>query len=289
MSRVSSGEHTAIGAVAGMSEVCIMQPVVGIKNALQEGRALPRQVSHLYRGLGVNVLSMAPSTATQFGANSVCQKLCPLLGVGGESKEGKLLCAATAGGISGAVISPAEVLIIQQQKSGKSLVAQASSFLEKYGVRTLLTRGLGMAMARESIYVGGYLGLYPVLQEYMEDHPQFRKWPTGTATLTSGVIAGFLGAFFSHPFDTVKTRQQAFMYSRPEYVGAWSGMRSVCREHGVKALWNGFGPRVFRIVCAVFILNGIKDVTVDYLERKRSTDTQTLQLEPSPIESVSFE
>lgn len=287
MSRVSAAEHTIIGGLAGMSEVCIMQPFVGIKNALQEGRPLPRQMQHLYRGLGVNVLSMAPVTATQFGANRVCQKLCPMLGIAGESTKGKILCAATAGAISGAVISPAEVLIIQQQKSGKSLPAQASSFMERYGIRPLFTRGLGLAMTREAIYVGGYLGLYPVLQGYLDGRPEFDKWPAGTATLTAGVVAGFAGAFFSHPFDTVKTRQQAFMYSRTEYKSAWDGFRSVYREQGVSGLWSGLTPRAFRIICAVFILNGIKDVSVDYLDRKRYSTPKIMHVESAAMEGVS--
>ena len=46
-----------------------MQPTVGIKNALQEGRPLPRSLPALYRGLTINAVSMAPITAVQFGAN----------------------------------------------------------------------------------------------------------------------------------------------------------------------------------------------------------------------------
>ena len=45
------------------------QPTVGIKNALQEGRPLPRSLPALYRGLTINAFSMAPITAVQFGAN----------------------------------------------------------------------------------------------------------------------------------------------------------------------------------------------------------------------------
>ena len=50
MSSLSSLEHTAIGALAGVIEVSFMQPTVTIKNALQEGRALPKTPISLYRG-----------------------------------------------------------------------------------------------------------------------------------------------------------------------------------------------------------------------------------------------
>jgi hypothetical protein len=55
MSTVTSLEHTAIGALAGLTEVSIMQPTVAIKNALQEGgRLVPRSPVELYRGYTVS-------------------------------------------------------------------------------------------------------------------------------------------------------------------------------------------------------------------------------------------
>lgn len=45
-----------IGAFAGMTEVTIMQPTVAIKNALQEGRPLPRTPVAYYRGLAVSYI-----------------------------------------------------------------------------------------------------------------------------------------------------------------------------------------------------------------------------------------
>jgi hypothetical protein len=50
-SRVTALEHTAIGAVGGVMEVMCMQPMVAFKNALQEGRPMPRTVTQMYRGL----------------------------------------------------------------------------------------------------------------------------------------------------------------------------------------------------------------------------------------------
>ena len=55
-SSLSPFEHTAIGAFAGVVEVCIMQPTVAIKNALQEGRSLPANPAQYYRGVVVKYL-----------------------------------------------------------------------------------------------------------------------------------------------------------------------------------------------------------------------------------------
>ena len=55
MASLSPWEHMGIGAAAGMTEVLVMQPTVGVKNALQEGRPIPwGQPTQLYRGLVVS-------------------------------------------------------------------------------------------------------------------------------------------------------------------------------------------------------------------------------------------
>lgn len=55
---LSPAVHTAIGGLAGIVEVCIMQPTVSIKNALQEGRPLPANPAAYYRGLLVLILHL---------------------------------------------------------------------------------------------------------------------------------------------------------------------------------------------------------------------------------------
>jgi hypothetical protein len=47
-------EHTAIGALGGSVEVVLMQPMMAFKNALQEGRPIPRNPIDMYRGLTVS-------------------------------------------------------------------------------------------------------------------------------------------------------------------------------------------------------------------------------------------
>lgn len=54
MAHVTPVEHTAIGALAGFLECSFMQPTVAIKNALQEGRPLPKTPAGFYRGYTVS-------------------------------------------------------------------------------------------------------------------------------------------------------------------------------------------------------------------------------------------
>lgn len=48
-----------IGGMSGTFEVCLMQPTVAFKNAIQEGRPLPWNPVHMYRGLGVRTRTSA--------------------------------------------------------------------------------------------------------------------------------------------------------------------------------------------------------------------------------------
>ena len=70
--------------------------------------------------LQLNVMSMAPITASQFGTNRVMQQL--LLGkADGELTGGqKFASAAVAGGVSALIASPSELIIIQQQARSMS-------------------------------------------------------------------------------------------------------------------------------------------------------------------------
>ncbi|KAG1671135.1 hypothetical protein FOA52_005387 [Chlamydomonas sp. UWO 241] len=262
---VSPLEHTGIGALGGMCEVMLLQPTVGFKNALQEGRPIPSTLAALYRGLGMNIASMAPITASQFGAAHLV-----LTAWAGDSKPTdvqRLTAAAFGGAASALVATPFECIVIHQQKSGRPLAAELTSFVSKHGV-TGLHRGLLPCMMRESPYCACYLGLFPVLREYLDKHHS-DSLSGGARNVISGVAAGVTGSFVSQPFDTMKTRMQAFMYSRPEYSTLRSTATTMYATGGLALFWAGLLPRMARIVCATFILNAVRSNSVAYLEEQR--------------------
>ncbi len=69
---LTSLEMTAIGAVSGTVEVCIMQPTVGVKNAIQEGRPIPRNPAGLYRGLLVRLPAPSIHSALHCASRHDC-------------------------------------------------------------------------------------------------------------------------------------------------------------------------------------------------------------------------
>ena len=68
---LSPAVHTAIGGLAGIIEVCIMQPTVAVKNALQEGRPLPANPAAYYRGLLVCLPALSCLQVVLSGAISL--------------------------------------------------------------------------------------------------------------------------------------------------------------------------------------------------------------------------
>lgn len=65
-----------------------------------------------------------------------------------------------------------------------------------------------MTVLRESLYTSCYLGLAPVLREYLERQPRVREAGTGAPLLISGMAAGLVSALATQPPDTIKTRMQ---------------------------------------------------------------------------------
>lgn len=176
-----------IGGVGGIMEVCLMQPMVAFKNALQEGRPLPRTPTQMYRGLlvrrsarlplavlppvvsihrdtynmqtmqnhtstwhvQINCGSIAPITASQFGTNRFMEKLLTQRS-GGEQLGtlGRFGCAAVAGTVSALVASPTELIIIQQQVN--SLSCQAAG-------RPLRVLSVSLSRERPEIHLSTFI------------------------------------------------------------------------------------------------------------------------------------
>lgn len=82
--------------------------------------------------------------------------------------------------------------------------------------------------------------------------------PEGSAYIASGVGTGIFGATVSHPFDTIKTKMQAFIEPKhPRHKDFSSIPRTVAtifREEGAQAFFLGLGPRALRISCVTLLV-----------------------------------
>ncbi|KAI3435642.1 hypothetical protein D9Q98_001700 [Chlorella vulgaris] len=270
MAQVSALEHTGIGAFAGVLEVSIMQPTVGIKNALQEGRPVPKTIAGLYRGLPVSAGAMLPITSVQFGMNRLLEQTYKRVMNTDQLGTGSTIGIAMGAGAASAVMGcPAEFVMIQQQKSGRSLPAEFRHIVSTYGALKPI-KGFSATVLRESLYASGYLAVAPLLRGVLEQQPAVANLPGGP-TVVSGVAAGLLATVCTQPADTIKTRMQAFpdTISHPQYRTLVSTTQHIIQSEGAGTLFAGMWPRMFRIVCAVFILNSTRTTLVDAVQRGR--------------------
>ena len=172
--------------------------------------------------------------------------------------------------MSALVVCPADMLIIQQQRSGLSLGQQVSAIVSEHGW-TKLSKGLLPAIGRESLFTGGYLGLAPVIrsllvqarpdtfaeQRQAEHSGSAASRPAGNllSLLSSSLMAGVTAGVLTHPIDTVKTRMQSELAASSPYSSASSTARLLYSEAGLRGFFQGVAPRTGRICIAVLIFN----------------------------------
>jgi len=132
-------------------------------------------------------------------------------------------------------------------------------------------------MSREALYAGSYLGLMPILRAKFSEMDHIKDVPGGPL-LGAGISAGIFATLATQPSDTIKTRMQAFpdRSTHPQYRSMFSTVSHLLKTDGFSSLYSGTLPRGFRIVGAVFILNGVKNTAVQHLEDSRSNSNQTM-------------
>ncbi|CAM6091843.1 unnamed protein product [Calypogeia fissa] len=246
-------ESAGVGALSGIIEVLLQQPSVSIKNSIQDKKPIYWNPRVLYRGVGVNATSIAPIIAIQFGFNSFLQRRL----TNNPTALQTVAIAGAAGMVSSLCSGPAELLMIQQQKSGLSFPRQAHAVASKHGWLSIF-RGLSPTAVREGIFTACYLGMKPIVQEELMLWPghSLENRPNLTSFLAAST-SGLLAAVVTHPFDTIKTRMQANL-DVPIYRTMTSTAKVVWTEGGIRQLYSGIIPRTQRVVCAVYIYGEAK-------------------------------
>mmetsp|Transcript_51359 Transcript_51359/g.164194 ORF Transcript_51359/g.164194 Transcript_51359/m.164194 type:complete len:302 (+) Transcript_51359:145-1050(+) len=253
--------HTCIGAATGMIECAVNQPLVGWKNAVQDKRPIPMDLRGMYRGVFINAGAFGPITAVQFGVNRVVEQLIMEPGQVQTTSSQKMTCALTAGFFSSVITSPAEMIMIQQQRTGMGLGETVASMYRRCGGASIFKRGFSLTATRDMIHCGGYLGMCPILMDYFKGLESFKD-NQKTATVLGGSCAGVVVGISTHPFDTIKTRFQANIGEdavRTGYTSVRSTSVSLYQEGGLPLLYAGGVPRLIRLIFAMNLLAVLKD------------------------------
>ena len=253
-------EEAVIGAAVGSCEVLIMQPTNYWKTELQQGRFdLARAIRprYAYRGTMIAATSIAPITAIQFCVNGAC--LSALDSDAAVSPFVSLLCGVTAGIASATVQSPSQLVEINQQKHGGTMVSIARRVVQTHGTGTLW-RGFSMTAAREGIFCCAYISLAPLLGQAFHNRSSLGE---GISTMAGALVAGTVAAVLTHPADTLKTRLQGDLFApdgsgRIQNSNLRAAVADMVRVGGgtagaLRQCYSGFLPRLVRIVACTFI------------------------------------
>lgn len=227
------------GGLSGIATVGLLQPMIYYKNmsqaksiesqsATQAGKKWTLNPRALYRGGGGFAASFAPTIALQAAANSIF-----------ASWMNPLVAAAFSGAASSIVVNPAELIMIQQQKTGKPFY-QTMMLLVRTAGPQVFFRGLFYTAGREGAFTGAYLGLTP----YMKERFKEMGAGSGAAHMAAALMSGLFAGIFSQSFDTYKTRLQRDL----TYSQRFSGM---CFT---KEAFAGLGWRCAMIVTATTAL-----------------------------------
>jgi len=248
---LSDTQNLIFGAVCGTTDVTLLQSTNYWKNAQQQKLPFTLSPSVLYRGYSANVTNNAFCIASQFYLNGIYRKLV----TGGTDRPlkdaEKIGGGFFAGAMSGIVCGPIELVMIQQQRKGGSLMGTTRDMIGQGHI----FRSVFAMMAREGIYCAGFLGVMPVTRNYItRNYPDSIGATEDKARLAAAFVAGPLCGLASHPPDTIKTCMQGDVEGLV-YKGYMQTARHVVAERGVAGLWAGFPWRCFRQICCLLLFD----------------------------------
>jgi len=285
---VSFFKDLAIGGSIGALSKTVMSPVERVKILMQTMDSNPKVISGevkpytgmwdcfvrvrqeqglraFWRGNLVNCLRYAPQQGSALAFNDYFKTLFPKKD---KNKDfigyvfNNLMAGGSAGATAMVICYPmdfARTRLASDLQAGKGQFNGITDCLAKtvrqQGI-TGLYRGTGVSIAGAFVYRAGQLGLYGTimgLNPYNEDK--------GIKGFTSAVVIGTAARTavlpFNYPFDTVRRRLMLESEKAPEqrlYRGAIDCSKAILQKEGLKGMYKGMFPEIFRGFGGVMVI-----------------------------------
>jgi solute carrier family 25 (mitochondrial carnitine/acylcarnitine transporter), member 20/29 len=245
-SKLTDGQNFSLGVVAAFIEGILLQPTLYWKNA--KAQKLPFSIDPriVYRGTAASIYNEMQMMGLQFGLTGLFKRF----NTQELGRVGDYLSAFFGGSVSAIFASPVELVMIQQQREGGSILATIQRIASSHGT-LMLFRGVAPAMVRDALYVSGFLGVTPLLQDYLMTHQKMQALEAG---LCASLFGGIVAAVPSHPLDVIKTCMQGDL-AKVKYTSMTSTAKALMREGGLRRIFSGCFWRSFNIVATVYIAN----------------------------------
>lgn len=245
-SNLNEGQNFMLGVVAAFIEGIILQPTLYWKNAKAQKLPFSLNPRIIYRGTAASIYNEMQMMGLQFGLTGLFKRL----NTEELGRVGEYFSAFFGGSIAAIFASPVELVMIQQQREGGNMFKTLNRVVSDYG-KPIVFRGLMPAMCRDALYVSGFLGITPLLQDYLMKNYSMNGVEAG---LCASLVGGIVAAVPSHPFDVIKTCMQGDL-SQKKYSTMTLTMKSLWSEGRFIRLFNGCFWRSFNIVATVYIAN----------------------------------
>lgn len=232
-----------------------MQPFNYAKNMVQQQKPISMNPMVMYRGVAANALNMGSCTMIQFAVGG---KLKSMITKGEDrvlSLREEMTAGVGAGAISAIVGSPLELIMIQQQRKGGGVATRLGNIMEN---PLNITRGFIGAAVREALWTCGYLSIPPVVRRTLMDQYPETFDTNDKARIPAALLGGLFACYLTHPFDTIKTCMQGDI-ERKVYGNFPQTAGSLYKESGIPGFYRGATFRYGRMVCAVFIMDLMKE------------------------------
>ena len=242
-------QNVIIGVIAAFIETLILQPTLYWKNARAQKLPFSLNPKIIYRGTIASIFNECNMMGLQFGITGYLQSN---VHITSNKYINTFLSASFGGAITAIIVSPVELIMIQQQLHGRSFFTVPKQVIMEHGWFSKgLMRGLSANIARDAIYVSGMLAVTPIAQDYLIDKYQLH---TQTAGFYASIIGGVIGAILSHPFDILKTCMQGDL-NQYEYKTYQQTFSSLWKQGGMVRIYHGGLWRTINIVGTVYIAN----------------------------------
>jgi len=189
-----------------------------------------------------------------------------------------------AGAMSCALVTPVELLMISQQRTGQSLAHVTRDVFRAGG--SLFYRGNVPCMVREAAWTCGFIGMAPLFKTWLQaDSKFFRRSevryrfcdprpspphllspspPTRpsqvAAAAVASIVAGQIAATISQPADVIKTILQSDrgIARQKRFDGVGPAIKWLYKTGGTAGFFRGLPARSLRCCGAVFILGEVQ-------------------------------
>ena len=245
ISQLSLTQNIILGSIGSTIEVFLQHPLSIIKNTKQYNKPIIFNHRFLYKGVFLSASSASLITSVQYASYAKFYQL--------FNKNMSNNCSSTLASIMGGIsislfITPFEMGVIQKSKNYKLTTKEIfRKNLNVYGSK-FLYRGFLNTCGREIIYVFGFLGLTPYIEQKL--NYEIKSINSLIATTSSGILSSII----SHPFDTIKTVQQYKMYNPIQY-----------NKFTLNNLFTGCFYRTLRNCTCYFILNETNKFFIKYI------------------------